>query len=100
MFIVSGTLTFDPAHTAQMTELISDLVTKTLAEDGNITYGFWFHPTEEGSVRIHEEWASAEAMAEHMATPHLATFMEAVGGVGLTSIELTQHEIAESTKLM
>lgn len=100
MFIVSGTLTFDPAHTSRMKELITELVDKTLAEDGNITYGFWFHPTVEGSVRIHEEWESEAAMAEHMATAHLATFMEAVGGVGLSSIELTQHEVSTSTKLM
>ena len=50
--------------------------------------------------RVYEEWASDEALAEHMATPHMAEFMGAMGGLPLTGTELHQHRVEESTRLM
>jgi quinol monooxygenase YgiN len=100
MLIVSGTLTFDPAKAERFHEVAATLVEATLAEPGCITYGFWSDPANPGRVRAYEEWESAEALGEHMGTPHMAAFMGAMGEVGVTGSELTQHEVAESTKLM
>lgn len=100
MLIVSGTLTFDPTRAERFHEAAAELVEATLAEPGCITYGFWSDPADPGRVRAYEEWQSAEAIAEHFATPHMAAFMAAMGDVGMTGSEITQHEVAESTRLM
>ncbi|MHB1138924.1 MAG: putative quinol monooxygenase [Microthrixaceae bacterium] len=100
MLIVSGVLTFDPAKQQEFIALTVPLVEATLAEPGNVTYGFWFDGSEPGRARAYEEWESAEAIAEHFATPHMAAFMEGMGGVGVTGVEIHQHVVSESTKLM
>ena len=35
-----------------------------------------------------------------MATPHMATFLTGMGGLPITGTEITQHRVAESTRLM
>jgi quinol monooxygenase YgiN len=100
MLIVSGTISFDPANAARFHELAAPLTEATLAEPGNLTYGFWADANDPGRVRAYEEWASPEAIAEHFATPHMAAFMEGMGEVGVTAIELHQHTVSETSKLM
>ena len=100
MLIVSGTITFDPSKAERFHEVAATLVKATLAESGCITYGFWSDPADPGRVRAYEEWESAEALGEHMGTAHMAEFMGALGEVGVTGSELTQHEVASSTRLI
>lgn len=100
MLIVSGTITLDPANHDKALEAMAPLVEATLAEEGNITYGFWPHPSERGLFRVHEEWADEEALQAHMATPHMAEFMGAMGDLGVTGTELVTHEVASSSRLM
>jgi quinol monooxygenase YgiN len=100
MLIVSGIISVDPAHHDQMVELIGPLVTATLAEEGNVTYGFWASPTEPGVFRVYEEWASPDAMGLHMAADHMATFLVGMGALNVTGTELHQHTVSESTRLM
>jgi quinol monooxygenase YgiN len=100
MLIVSGIISVDPSDHDAMVALIPPLVEATLAEDGNVTYGFWASPTEPGVFRVYEEWASPEAMGEHMATEHMATFLGGMGALSVTGTELHQHDVAASTRLM
>ncbi len=100
MLIVSGIISVTPEHHDQMVELIGPLVEATLAEEGNVTYGFWASPTEPGVFRVYEEWASPEAMGEHMATDHMAAFLGGMGALSVTGTELYQHEVSDSSRLM
>ena len=100
MLIVSGIISMEPEGHDAAVALIGPLVEATLAEDGNITYGFWTDPSQPGVFRVYEEWESDEAMATHMATPHMATFLTGMGGLPITGTEITQHRVAESTLLM
>ena len=100
MLIVSGTISFDPANADRFWALAAPLVEATLAESGCITYGFWADATDPGRVRAYEEWESTDAIGEHFATPHMAEFMAGMGEVGVTEIDLHQHVVSESTKLM
>lgn len=100
MLIVSGLISVEPSDHDAMVELIGPLVEATLAEDGNITYGFWASPTEPGVFRVYEEWSSPEAMGEHMGTDHMATFLGGMGALAVTGTELHQHTVSESSRLM
>lgn len=100
MLIVSGKIELDPANHDMFVELTGPLVEATLAEEGNVDYGFWAHPTQPGVFRVHEEWADQAALDTHMATPHMAEFLGAMAGVGVTGTELICHEVSDSTKLM
>lgn len=100
MLIVSGTITLDPANHDRALEVAAPLVESTLAEEGNITYGFWQHATERGVFGVYEEWVDQAAMDAHFATPHMAEFMAAMAELGITGTDLVRHEVTDSTKLM
>ncbi|MGB3410326.1 MAG: putative quinol monooxygenase [Microthrixaceae bacterium] len=100
MLIVSGIITFDPSKQADLVALVEPLVAATLAEPGNITYGFWLDPLDPGRTRVYEEWESTDAMDEHMGSAHMATFLEGMGGIGVNGVEIIQHEVTNSSKLM
>jgi quinol monooxygenase YgiN len=100
MLIVSGIISMEPEGHDKAVELFGPLVEATLAEEGNITYGFWADPTKKGVFRVYEEWADDEALATHMATEHMATFMAGMAELPITGTELTQHRVEASTRLM
>lgn len=100
MLIVSGTITLDPANHDRAIEAVGPLVEATLAEEGNLTYGFWPHPSERGLFRVYEEWADQDSLDAHFATPHMAEFMGAMAELGVTGTDLVRHEVTASTKLM
>lgn len=100
MLIVSGTISVDPADHDALVELTGPLVAATLAEEGNVTYGFWAHPSTPGVFRVYEEWASQDALAGHMATEHMAAFLAAMATLTITGTELHQHDVSASTRLM
>ncbi len=100
MLIVSGIISVEASDHDAMVGLIAPLVDATLAEPGNVTYGFWADPANPGVFRVYEEWSTPEAMAEHMATDHMANFLVGMGGLAVTGTELYQHDVAETSRLM
>ena len=100
MLIVSGIISVDASDHDAMVGLIGPLAEATLAEEGNVTYGFWASPSEPGVFRVYEEWSDADSMGVHMATDHMATFLSGMGGLAVTGVELIQHDVRESTRLM
>ena len=100
MLIVSGIISVEASDHDAMVELVGPLVRATLAEQGNLTYGFWASPTEPGVFRVYEEWESTDAMGEHMVSEHMATFLGAMGALAITGTELHQHTVSESSRLM
>jgi quinol monooxygenase YgiN len=100
MLIVSGIISVDPSDHDAMVELIGPLVEDTLAEEGNVTYGFWASPSEPGVFRVYEEWSDEESMGTHMATEHMAAFLGGMGQLNVTGTELHQHDVSASTRLM
>ena len=100
MIVVAGTITIDPANNPRMIELIAELVPATLAEAGNVDYGFWQSPTEPGVWHAFEEWNDEDALNSHFATPHMATFMGAMGDLGVTGVDIQRFDVSAKSKLM
>jgi quinol monooxygenase YgiN len=100
MLIVSGIIQVDPADEAAALEAAGPLVEATLAEEGNITYGFWKHPAEAGVLRVYEEWADDDALLAHMGTPHMAEFLGVMGSLTILGTDVHRHEAVGSQKLM
>ncbi len=72
----------------------------TRAEDGCESYVFSADLGDAGKFYVAEQWASQEVMDIHMATAHLAAFMGAMGGFGVTGASLTKWDGATPSKLM
>ena len=98
--IVTGTIDLDPAKRDDFITAANDCMAATRAEEGNESYAFSADLGDQGRFFVTELWASQEAMDTHMASPHLAAFMGAMGGFGVTAASLTQWNGATGSKLM
>lgn len=100
MIIVSGTVSLDPSNTETFLAALQPLVTATRAEAGNVSYGFYADPFEDGTYRIFEEWADQAAVDAHMGSEHMAAFMGQMGDFGVTGIDLHSYQGSDKTKFM
>ncbi|MDP1818771.1 MAG: putative quinol monooxygenase [Acidimicrobiales bacterium] len=98
--IVTGTIELDPAKRDAFIALANDAMSASRVEEGNEGYAFSADLTDPGRFYVAEQWASQEAMDVHMASEHLATFMGAMGTVGVTAASLTKWDGATPSTLM
>ena len=98
--IVTGTIDFDPTKRDEAVAAVTECMEATQAEEGCERYVFSGDLADPGRLYVSEQWASQEAMDTHMATPHLAALMGAMGALGVTSASLTKWEGATPSKLM
>jgi quinol monooxygenase YgiN len=46
-----------------------------------------------GTIRVFEQWESQEALDLHFASPHMARFQQALGGLGVEGMNIQRFEI-------
>lgn len=100
MIIISGTITLGEDAHDEMLRLTDELTTATRAEEGNIDYGFWTNASKPGVWHVYEQWESQEALDAHMGAPHMAEFLGAAAGLGITGTSLTAYQVSSSQKFM
>lgn len=100
MIVVSGTFTVDPSKRDKAVEVGATMAADSLAEAGCVAYGFWTDPSDPVRFRVFEEWESAEALDAHFATAHVATFVAALGGLGIRDTDISRYEATAKSKLM
>lgn len=66
----------------------------TRAEEGNISYTFAADLEDPNVFHLFEEWADQQSLTDHFATPHMATFVEALGAVIDGDMPTTKYEVA------
>lgn len=98
--LVTGTFDLDPGKGDDFVAAASACMAATRAEAACEGYTFTGDLEVPGRFHVTELWASQEGMDEHMASAHLAAFMAAMGGFGITAASLTQWNGATPTKLM
>jgi quinol monooxygenase YgiN len=98
--LVTGVIDLDPAQRDGFIAAANTLMAATRAEDGCESYAFSADLDDQGRFYVAEQWASQEVMDTHMATPHLAAFMGAMGAFGVTAASLTKWDGGTPSKLM
>lgn len=79
MVVVTGTLPLQPSQKESALDAVREVQRHTSREPGNHAYEFSIDIDDDHLLRVHEEWESDEALAEHMATAHFAAFLERIG---------------------
>lgn len=100
MIVVSGTIELDPSNHDAAVELMQTLAAETAKEAGSVSYQFYADLSQPGSFRVFEEWKDQAALDQHFGEPHMAAFMEGLGGLGITGTNIMKYEVSESSKLM
>jgi quinol monooxygenase YgiN len=99
MLLIAGTLDLPAENRAALLASAEPLMRASQAEDGCHDYLMMADPLDAGRVRVFERWEDETALAAHFATPHMAEFGAALGGLGLTGSDLTKYVIASAGPL-
>jgi len=95
MIVIAGHVALDPARREQAIAVAREMMADTRREKGCISYTFSGDLDQPGRFRIFEEWESDEALRAHFASPHMARFQQAVGGLGVTEMAVQRYEVAK-----
>ena len=79
---------------------IADMVAASTAEAGCIAYAFTQDILQPGVLHIIEKWQDEAALAEHFATPHMAAFGAAIGGLDFKVFEAIKFHADEGAPVM
>jgi quinol monooxygenase YgiN len=99
MIVVSGTITYEPAHHDGVRAAVLRVAEATRAEDGCITYEFFADLAGPGRMRVFEEWETDEALKTHATQPHMVAFREELSNFTMTSREITRYVVGETSQL-
>jgi quinol monooxygenase YgiN len=99
VILVTGHIDVDPAQRDAFIAACQTVQAATREEAGCEHYAFSADLDDPGRFHVSERWADDEAMNGHMASPHMAAFMGALGGL-VTGASLTKWTGATGSKLM
>jgi quinol monooxygenase YgiN len=77
----------------------ADMCKASSAEDGCLEYSYWISGVDSLALMIFERWDNEEALTSHMSTPHMATFIGAIGGVLDGGMDAVKHQVSSSGPL-
>ncbi len=92
MIVIIGHLQTAPEHAAKLKQAAAPLVAASRAEPGNIAYAFAEDISAPGLLHFVERWQDEAALAAHNQTPHLAQFLMALPGIGVTSFRTARYD--------
>jgi quinol monooxygenase YgiN len=70
------------------------VVLLTRAEAGCISYAYAPDLLDPCVIRVSEKWEDGEALAAHLAAPHMAEWKRVREGLGLTGRSIIKYEVA------
>ena len=95
MIVIAGHVALDPGQREKAEAAAREMMSETRKEPGCISYTFSADLEAAGRFRIFEEWESDEALRAHFASPHMARFQKAVGGLGVREMKVQRYEVSK-----
>lgn len=99
MIIVAGNAKLAPGAVDELRDGLRRLVAETRKEQGCINYSIGADMAEEDALVISEMWESLDALKAHMATPHMAEWMKAIGAAGVISSKIRVFDAGAEHRL-
>lgn len=94
MLVVAGEIKLDPAKRAEADAAFAKMREATLKEPGCIAYQAYAGRDDAGTVFMFEKWQDQAALDAHFASPHMAEFGAALGGLGVTGMDVKKYEVS------
>ena len=93
MIVVIVEVRIEEGAEAAAKDAIATMETESRKEPGCHTYAFSVDINDPTMMRIIERWESEEALHAHFATPHMAAFSQAIGSIGVLSMDVQAYEL-------
>jgi quinol monooxygenase YgiN len=94
MLIVAGVITLDAGKRGEADVAFEKMRAATLNEPGCIEYKAYAGRDDAGAVFMFEKWQDQAALDAHFASPHMAEFIAALGGLGVTGMDVKKYDVA------
>ena len=94
MLVIAGEIEIDPGNRDKAIAAALRMMEETRREAGCISYTFTGDFADHGRFRVFEEWESQAALEAHFASPHMAAFQAAVGGLGVKRVAIQRYEVS------
>jgi len=94
MLVIAGEIEIDPGNRDKAIAAALRMMEETRREAGCISYTFTGDFADPGRFRVFEEWESQAALDAHFASPHMAAFQAAVGGLGVKRVAIQRYEVS------
>src|SRR5215813_2980631 len=98
MLLLTAFIEIDPRDREVLRPALSDVIAATRLEEGCAEYGCYEDTQAPGRYVFVERWRDKAALDRHLATPHMAAWMQAARGV-LTSATGTLFDVAGQKSL-
>ena len=94
MIVIAGQVSIDPSRREAAEAAAREMMAETRKEAGCVSYAFSADLETPGRYRIFEEWENDAALRAHFASPHMARFQRALGGLGVREMAVQRYEVA------
>jgi quinol monooxygenase YgiN len=94
MLIVAGVIQIDPSHRQAAEEAFQKMRAATLSEAGCIEYQAYAGRADAGTLFMFEKWTDQAALDAHFASPHMAAFGAALGGLGIRAMDVKKYVVS------
>ena len=99
MLVVLSEARFDPAQTEQVRAVARPMIEASRAEPGYAGYDYAFDLLEPDLMRVRELWRDEQALKDHFATPHMATFLKALRALKHRSVTVKCYELGPERRM-
>ena len=99
MIVVVGQFRLPAARMAEARPVMAKVMLATRAEAGCVQYDYAEDVLDPGLIRVSELWDSRAELMAHMATPHMALWVQERVGLGLTERSITVYEADDGVAL-
>jgi len=96
VLIIAGHFLIDPARREAALAAAREMMAETHKEKGCLAYTFSADLADAARFHLFERWESQGALEAHFATPHMARFQAAMGGLGVRDLEVKKYTISAS----
>ena len=99
MIVVVGQFRLPAARMDEARPVMAKVMLATRAEAGCVQYNYAEDVLDPGLIRVSELWHSRAQLAAHMATPHMALWVQERAGLGLTERSISVFEADDGVAL-
>ena len=99
MIVVVGQFRLPAARMDEARPVMAKVMLATRAEAGCVQYNYSEDLLDPGLIRVSELWQSRAQLAAHMATPHMALWVQERAGLGLTERSISVFEADDGAAL-
>jgi quinol monooxygenase YgiN len=94
MIVIHATVLIDASKIPAAIAAAKEMMEASRKEAGCQAYTFAQDLSDPARFHIIEEWDSDEVLAKHFATPHMAKFQQAVGGLGVREMKADKFGVS------